>query len=149
MTYDRIFSSFYPLIDDPDFFKKSSDDAYELMTEWLHKAIANTYIRKLFSRISLDDEIMELDYELINSDGGESDDDFVISVLSQFMVIQWLRPKVDRQVNLVRIIGGKEEKNLQSNYKTNIERLDSLELQLRKYIRDRGTEFNSYLNGGE
>ena len=43
----------------------------------------------------------------------------------------------------------KEEKNIQSNYKTNIERLESLERNLRKFIRDDGYINNSYISGGE
>lgn len=148
MTYDEIFSAFYPLITDNDFFKLPEDYATELMTGWLHSAIATPYIRKLFKTITMDDEVMECEYELKNSVDEDSDNDFVISVFSQFMVIQWYRPKVDSQKNIARMIGGKEEKNLQSNYKPNMERLNRLELNLRKYIRDHGTEYNSYLYGG-
>lgn len=65
------------------------------------------------------------------------------------MVIGWLKPQVDNAINTARIIGGKEEKNIQSNYKTNIERLESLERNLRKFIRDDGYINNSYISGGE
>ena len=76
------------------------------------------------------------------------DRNFVLNILSQYMVIQWLKPKVDSQMNIARMIGGKEEKNLQANYKPSMERLKDLELNLRKFIRDYGTENNSYLSGG-
>ena len=148
MTYDEIFSSFYPLVTDKDFFNLPEDYAYELMSGWLHSAVSVPYIRKIFNVITLDDEIMECNYKLKNSIDEDSDNDFVRNVFSQYMVIQWLKPKVDSQMNIARMIGSKEEKNLQANYKPSMERLKDLELNLRKFIRDYGTENNSYLQGG-
>lgn len=148
MTYDRIFSRFYNLMDDPSFFKLPQDFAYEKMCSWLHDAASTPYIRKKFNELSLDDEILVLNYSLTDSIDEESDDDFVINVFSQYMVIGWLKPQIDNAINLARIIGGKEEKNIQSNYKSNIERIDSLERKLRKFIRDYGYENNSYISGG-
>lgn len=149
MTYDRIFSSFYNLMDDPSFFKLPQDFAYDRMRSWLHRASSEPYIRKLFSELSLNDTLLELTYSLTNSIDKDSDDDFVISVFAQYMVISWMKPQVDNAINLARIIGGKEEKNIQSNYKSNVERLDSLQRKLRKFIRDYGYENNEYISGGE
>ena len=53
-----------------------------------------------------------------------------------------MRPKVDTAINLATVIGGKDEKKILSNYQANIDRLDSLETKLKKYIRDYG-----YVNG--
>jgi hypothetical protein len=148
MTYDEIFSSFYPLITDNDFFRLDEDYAYNLMRKWLHSAISDPYIRKLFTFITLDDEIMVCDFQLENSVSEDDDKEFVLNVFSKYMVIQWMKPKIDNQINIARIIGGKEEKNIQNNYKENKDRLKSLELELRKFIRDYGTENNSYISGG-
>lgn len=151
MTYDYedIYDRFYRLVDDPSFFKLDEDYVYDLMRGWLHDAVANPIIRKIFSEISLDDEIMELSFTLSNSVDEFSDKEFVGSVFAQYMVIKWLTPKVESTINTDFILGGKEEKKIQSNYKTTIDRLDSLELKLRKFIRDYGYENNSYLSGGE
>ena len=65
------------------------------------------------------------------------------------MVIGWLKPQIENVINTARIIGGKEEKSIQANYKTNIERIDSLERKVRKFIRDYGYENNTYISGGE
>lgn len=149
MTYDRIFSRFYNLMDDPSFYKLPQDFAYDKMRSWLHDAAATPYIRKKFSQLKLNDVILELTYSLTDSIDTNSDDDFVISIFAQYMVIAWMRPQVDNAINLARIIGSKEEKNIQANYKSNIERIDSLERKLRKFIRDYGYENNSYISGGE
>lgn len=147
MTYDEIFSRFYQLIDDPSFFKLPQDYAYDSMKSWLHEAVAEPYIRKIFSSIQLDDEVMVCTYTLNTSIDEASDKDFVVSVFAKSMVIQWMKPKVESQKNILNMIGGKEEKALRLPYKQNIERLNSLELKLRKFIRDYGYEYNSYLGG--
>ena len=134
MTYDEIFNRFYNLMDDPNFYKLPQDFAYDRMRSWLHAS--KPYIRKKFSQLKLDDRLLELTYSLNNPSDQESDDDFVINIFAQYMVIGWLKPQVDNAINTARIIGSKEEKNIQSNYKTNIERLESLERNLRKFIRD-------------
>ena len=149
MTYDVIFSRFYNLMDDSNFYKLPQDFAYNRMCSWLHDAASTPYIRKKFSQLILDDEILELTYTLIDSIDTNSDDDFVINIFAQYMVIGWLKPQIDNVINTARIIGGKEEKSIQANYKTNIERIDSLERKLRKFIRDYGYENNTYISGGE
>ena len=149
MTYDKIFSRFYNLMDDPSFFKLPQDFAYDKMRSWLHDAASTPYIRKKFSQLKLNDVILELTYSLIDSVDVDSDEDFVINIFAQYMVIAWMKPQIDNAVNLARVIGGKEEKNIQNNYKSNIERVDSLERKLRKFIRDYGYENNSYISGGE
>ncbi|MDB6475513.1 hypothetical protein PMN51_17850 [Blautia wexlerae] len=149
MTYDYedIFERFYPLITDPGFYKLQKSYVTNLMTNWLHDAIAEPYIRKKFSTISLDDDMEEITFELENPIDDNSDKEFVFSVLTQYMVISWMKPQVESILNISMMIGGKEEKKLQSNYKNNIDRLEQLKKNLRKYIRDYGYEYNSYLNG--
>lgn len=149
MTYDKIFSRFYNLVNDPSFFKLPQDFAYEKMCSWLHDGASTPYIRKIFSSLVLDDEILDLSYSLTTSVDESSDEDFVINVFAQYMVIGWLKPQVESMINTARIIGGKEEKSIQANYKSNIDRLDSLERKLRKFIRDYGYENNSYISGGD
>ena len=149
MTYDEIFNRFYNLMDDPNFYKLPQDFAYDRMRSWLNDAASEPYIKKKFSQLKLDDRLLELTYSLNNPSDQWSDDNFVINIFAQYMVIGWLKTQVDNAINTARIIGGKEEKSIQSNYKTNIERLESLERNLRKFIRDDGYINNSYISGGE
>lgn len=51
MTYDEIYSCFYPLVEDSTFFSLPDDYAYDLMRNWLHAAVGKPYIRKIFSSI--------------------------------------------------------------------------------------------------
>lgn len=146
MTYEEIYSQFYSKETDPTFFKKySRDEAYELMRNWLHSIVAVPYIRKCFSTITLDDEVLELTFELKNSIDEDSDNYFVKDIFAQGLVICWMQQKIDTAVNLASVIGGKEEKSILNNYKNNIARLKELKLELRKTIRDYGYIYNDYI----
>ena len=146
MTYEEIYSQFYSKETDPTFFKKySKDEAYELMRSWLHSIVAIPYIRKCFSTITLDDEILELTFELANSIDEDSDNYFVKDIFAQGMVICWMQQQIDKITSLATVVGGKEEKTILNNYKNNIERLEQLKVQFRKIIRDYGYINNSYI----
>ena len=146
MTYEEIYSQFYSKIDDPTFFQKySKDEAYDLMRGWLHSVVGIPYFKKCFSSIVLDDEVLELIFQLKNSMDEGSDNDFVKDIFAQGMVICWMQQKIDKAVNLATVIGGKEEKTILNNYKNNIARLDEMKVQFRKTIRDYGYLNNSYV----
>ena len=146
MTYEEIYSQFYSKIDDPTFFKKySKDEAYDLMRSWLHSIVGIPYFKKCFSSIILNDEILELTFQLVNSVDEDSDNYFVKDIFSQGMVICWMQQKIDKAVSLATVVGTKEERTILNNYKNNMIRLKNLEIQLRKIIRDYGYINNEYI----
>lgn len=146
MTYEEIYSQFYSKETDPTFFKMySKEEAYELMRNWLHSIVAIPYVRKCFSKITLDDEILELTFQLENSIDEDSDRYFVKDIFAQGMVICWMQQKIDKAVSLATVIGGKEERSILNNYKNNMARLQELKLQLKKTIRDYGYIYNDYI----
>ena len=139
MNYEEIYSQFYSKETDPNFFRKySKEEAYELMRIWLHSIVAMPHVMKCFSTITLDDELLELTFELVNSINEYSDSCFVKDILAQGMVICWMQQQIDKAVSLATVVGGKEEKTILNNYKNNISRLESLERKLKKTIRDYG-----------
>lgn len=143
MNYEEIYSQFYSKETDSTFFKKySKNEAYELMRSWLHSIAAIPLVRKCFSKITLDDEILELTFELVNPIDDDSDNEFVKDVFAQGLVICWMQKKIDKAVSLATVVGGKEEKTILNNYKNNMARLKELKLQLTKTIRNHG-----YYNG--
>lgn len=148
MTYEEIFSQFYSKETDPTFFRKySKDEAYDLMRSWLHNIVATPYVKKCFSKITLDDELLEITFVLENSEDEESDNNFVRDILSDGLVISWAQKQVDKAVSFSTVIGGKEERTILNNYKNNINRLKEMKLELRKKIRDRGYIYNEYVEG--
>lgn len=146
MTYEEIYSQFYSKQTDPTFFKKySKEEAYDLMKNWLHSLVGTPYIRKCFSSITLDDNILELTFKLNLSIDDESDNYFVKDVFAQGMVICWEQQQIDKITNMAVVLGGKEEKSLFNNNKNNMTRIKTLEVNLRKFIRDYGYVYNEYI----
>lgn len=146
MTYEEIYSQFYSKIEDNTFFQKySKDEAYDLMRTWLHSIVGLPYVRKCFSSITLNDEILTLDFALNRSIDEDSDDYFVRDLFAQGLVICWMQQKIDKNTALAAVMGTKEEKIMLNNYKNNMARLDSLKIQFRKIIRDYGYMNNDYI----
>ena len=145
LSYSTLFSRVLNKINDQKELSLDENDLLEIYTERLHSVVGKPRVRRLFSSISLDDEIQEMTFTLNNSVDEESDKDFVLEILSLGMAIEWLQPQVDSVIHTSVMIGGKEEKKLLDNHKNMIERLDSMKKEQNKMIRDFGYMYNSYI----
>lgn len=146
LSYSTLFSRVLNKINDPKELSLDENDLLEIYTERLHSVVGKPRVRRLFSSLSLDDEIQEMTFTLNNSVDEESDKDFVLEILSLGMAIEWLQPQVDSVIHTSVMIGGKEEKRVLDNHKNMIERLDSMKKEQNKMIRDYGYMYNSYIN---
>ena len=145
LSYSTLFSRVLNKINDPKELSLDEKDLLEIYTERLHSVVGKPRVRRLFSTLSLDDEIQEMTFTLNNSVDEESDKDFVLEILSLGMAIEWLQPQVDSVIHTSVMIGGKEEKRVLDNHKNMIERLDSMKKEQNKMIRDYGYMYNSYI----
>lgn len=147
ISYEDLFSDFLGNVTDYDIASMDISEAYSMMTEYLHKALSNTYIRRLFSSIQYDDSVQIFEYELVNIVDDSSDLDFVKSIITKGMVIEWVKPQVRSKLNLAQFFGGKEQKfYAQANHLSELRGLlEDTQLELRKEIRDRGYIYNPYL----
>ena len=145
LSYSTLFSRVLNKINDQKELSLDENDLLEIYTERLHSVVGKPRVRRLFSSLSLDDEIQEMTFILNNSVDEESDKDFVLEILSLGMAIEWLQPQVDSIIHTSVMIGGKEEKKLLDNHKNMIERLDSMKKEQNKMIRDYGYMYNSYI----
>lgn len=145
LSYSTLFSRVLNKINDQKELSLDESDLLEIYTERLHSVVGKPRVRRLFSSLSLDDEIQEMTFTLNNSVDEESDKDFVLEILSLGMAIEWLQPQVDSILHTSVMIGGKEEKKLLDNHKNMIDRLDSMKKEQNKMIRDYGYIYNSYI----
>ena len=145
LSYSTLFSRVLNKINDPKELQLNENDLLSIYTERLHSVVGKPRVRRLFSTLSLDDEIQEMTFTLNNSVDEESDKDFVLEILSLGMAIEWLQPQVDSVIHTSVMIGGKEEKKLLDNHKNMIDRLDSMKKEQNKMIRDYGYMYNSYI----
>jgi hypothetical protein len=147
LSYETIFSRVRGKIDDPKELSLEKNILNEIYVERLHNVIGNPRVRRLFSSVTLDDEIQQITYELNNSVDEFADDEFVIDIFTLGIVIEWLQPRVDSVLYTAPMIGGKEEKKIIDGHSNMIDRLKSMKTELNKKIRDYGYMYNSYVNG--
>ena len=149
LSYDEIFSDFLGSVTDYDLASIKIDDMYGLMTEYLHKTLSQSYVRRLFSSITFDDIVQMFTFEMDNSVDDAADLDFVRYILSKGMVVEWLKPQVRSKVNIAQFFGGKEQKWFsQAQHLSELRGLlEDTQLEMRKAIRDRGYIYNPYLEG--
>ncbi len=116
-SYDDIYSKFLGLVESYELLSLDKSDAYAQMGEWIEKVVYMPKVRKLFSSISLDGEVMEVTYELRNSIDEDYDKGFVENLLANGMVIGWLEPRMMSEKLVRQFFGGREQKYFaQSNH---------------------------------
>ena len=138
VSYEDIYKKSLSMIDDLKLATYTKDDFYEALKQWLSTASSYTLLRKKFTSYVLDDEIMQLSFELVNSVDEYYDVEYVKAIMAKGVIISYFPTKLEQDKNFVMIVGGKEEKNLaNNNYSRNMERLADLkrewELELTRH----------------
>ena len=128
----------------------SKDDAYEYMKDAFKNVFSKPKIRRLFSSISFDEDILQLDCLLRNSIDEEYNKSFVENLFANGMIVSWLEPRYQTETEILQFFGGKEQSAYnQANHMAQLkEMLDNAKKILDKdYIRDHG--YNALIiNGG-
>ena len=150
ISYEEIFSSFLGNVTDYSLASMSATDAFEIMSEYLHKTIADPYVYRLFTELRLDDAEQELYYTLDNSVNEDMDREFVIGALSKWMVYEWLNKRVQSDTNIMQMISNKDVKWFsQHAHSEEVRGLrDDAYKAARFFIQNAGYVSNSYLSGG-
>ena len=149
ILYNDIFVKFLGNIADYDIPKMDEDDVDSLMIEFLHNSLSKTYIRQLFSNVTLDDEEAVLSFDMSLPTDEQRDSDFVSYLLAKAMVVEWLSPQVNSKLNIAQLLTGNEQKFYsQANHLSGLEALlDSAKSEIEKEISDRAFVYNTYLMG--
>lgn len=144
MELKTIYNRFLSRIKDRKLLSLSDSDYAEIMLDYLESGLALPYVEKIFISYSIDSDNEEFTYKLVKSISDESDERFVIDILSRAMVLAWTDHHIDTDLTLALAIGGKEEKVLKNDLKSNMERRETLKKDLQKVIRDRDYYNDSY-----
>lgn len=149
IDYQDIFESFLGNVQDYGFNDMTKSEVHSLLREYLHKATSNIYVYRLFSSLTLDDEIETLTFEIAHVIEESVDADFVKTVLAKQMVYEWVHPQVRNVVNTAQMFGGSEQKfYAQANHLNELRALEEdTVLEVRRLIRDRNFIYNDYLSG--
>lgn len=149
ISYDEVFDKFIGNVTDYQLTSLDISDAYSIMAEYLHKALSEPYVRRLFSSIAADDEVQTLTFEMAFETDESADTDFITSALAKWMVYEWLHKQVRSITNTAQFFGGKEASFFsQANHLSELRGLhDDAYKEARQFIMDRGFISNTYLGG--
>lgn len=149
LSYDEVFAHFLGNVTDPVLANMDDNSVTEYLTEYLHKAVSPSYIRRLFSSISLDDDVQLITYEMAKSIDDDADEDFVKTMLGKSMAVQWVTPQVHSKVNIAQMFTGSDQKWFsQASHIAEIRGIkEDMEKDLQSYILLRGYISNEYLEG--
>lgn len=148
VKYDDIFSLFLSKVRDFDFLRLDEPEVYDLLAEKLRMAVSVPVIRKNFSKVTLDDKERNMSFELKFQVDADEDKDYVIMLVSEQMVVEWLRPVVYNRVNLAQMFGTKEGKFFsQAQHLGELRALlKDAEHRVRDMMSERHISSNSYLS---
>lgn len=151
IDYNTVYQGFYLRAEAYDFLELDDNTVHEFLCNWLHASIRPTYIRRLFSSVTFDDDVMRFSYELKRPVEEGEDEDFVTELLVIGLLIEWLSPKVQSMTNITNFYGSKEEKVFSpaAHVKAINDVLSSLKKERRRMIGDRGYVYNAYVSGEE
>lgn len=148
ITYDEIFSNFFLQAEAYDILVMDDQTVDQVQCGWLHLSV-NSYVRRLFSELTFDDENREITFTMSYPIDDATDLEFVSTIQGKGMLIQWLTPKVNSFNLTSQVFGSKEEKYFSqaAHLEQLRELLKRLQYEQRAEIRDRGYANNAYLDG--
>ena len=147
LPYETVFSRTRTKTDDVKELSLEDNDLLELNTEILHSIVGDERVINKFSSFAMDDEIQQIEFEMKYPVSDFADKEYVTELFALGMSIQWLKPKVDSINYTARVLGTKEEKNIQNNYSQITNRVDSREHKFSQKHASHGYINNSYLRG--
>ena len=141
LSCEDIYSAFLGLIDDYQLPQMDMEDAYEYMKDCFKNVFSKPKIRRLFTSLSFDSNILQLEYQLRNSIDEEYDEEFVKGLFANGMVVAWLGPRYQSETLTAQYFAGKEQK-----YYSQSAHIDSMEKMYKNarmivdkdYARDHG-----------
>ena len=137
--YESIYSRFYLRVTDYNLAGLDEHMAKEMMNGWMHSTLSKPYVRRLFSQLTIDDDVEELEYELKFPVSDGEDQDFIEEVIVMGMV--------NSALNTQQMFSNQEQKFYsQANHLEVLqELLHKNQNDQRKLIRDRGYIYNGYI----
>lgn len=147
ISYELIFNEFLGNITDYSLARNDAPTTVNLMTEWLHKALSRSYLRRLFSSLTMNDDIGTIEFEMNTVVDEDSDVEFVIYVVAKFMVAEWLESKVKTTTLTMQAFSGKDQKFYsQAAHLSELRALlNDVKSEARALVMDRGFIYNPYL----
>ena len=147
---NEIYSRFYLRVKDYDMVGMDEKIVNEMLGGYLRSTLSKPMVRRLFSQVTMDEDVEEVEFELREPWDEDSDIDFVAEVLSLGMLVAWVDPRYHSTLLTNQMLSNSEQKWY--NQKDHMNELKNMYIKaqtdLRKFIRDRGYSL-SVINGVE
>ena len=147
---NEIYSRFYLRVKDYDMVEMDEKMVNEMLGGYLRSTLSKPMVRRLFSQVTMDEDVEEVEFELREPWDEDSDIDFVAEVLSLGMLVAWVDPRYHSTLLTNQMLSNSEQKWY--NQKDHMNELKNMYIKaqtdLRKLIRDRGYSL-SVINGVE
>ena len=146
--YSDIYSRFYLRVKDYEMVGLEEQLVNEMLSGYLKSTLSKPMVRRLFSSLSIDEDVEEIEYELREPLDEDSDKDFIEEVLSIGMVSEWASPRYHSTLLTSQMLSNSEQKYYsQAQHLAEMKELyHKSQTDLRKLIRDRGYNI-SVMNG--
>ena len=147
---NEIYSRFYLRVKDYDMVGMDEKLVNEMLGGYLRSTLSKPMVRRLFSQVTMDEDVEEVEFELREPWDEDSDIDFVAEVLALGMITCWVNPRYYSTLLTNQFFSNSEQKFYsQANQLTEMKAmLEKSQTDLRKLIRDRGYSL-SVINGVE
>lgn len=148
--FNEIYSRFYLRVKDYEMSGMEEKLVNSMLQSYLRSTLSQPMVRRLFSSITLDEDVEEIEYELRNSLDDSSDKDFVEEVLSLGMVVEWTSPRYHSTLLTSQMFSNSEQSfySQAAHLAEMKEMYEKSQTDLRKLIRDYGYSL-SVINGVE
>ena len=142
MTSDLndIYSRFYLRVQDYNLAGMEDSLVKEMLSGYIRSTISKPMVRRLFTSLSLDEDIEEIEYTLRNPWDDGADQDFVEELLSLCLASQWAEKEYLNSLNTRQLLTNGEQKfySQQAHMTALFTMFDECQKRWRKLVRDRG-----------
>ena len=147
ISYDEILRGMMASVEAYDFLTLSDEAIDDFLCSWIHRSLSLPTVRRLFEKLEIDDENRTFSFTMNTPLDDSSDADFVKTVVTDGVIIEWITPKILSITALVNRVGSKDEKwYSQSAHLNELRTLRStLRQNQNKLIGERGFMYNPYL----
>ena len=107
-SFEDLFSRFYLKAQDYTIPGLTDEVVKDMLGGYLRAVVSEPFVRRMFTSISIDEDVEEIEFEMRESTDEDSDHWFVEELLVRGMVVQWLSPRYYSTLNTSQMFTNSE-----------------------------------------
>lgn len=139
--YEEVYKKFLKRVEDSSLPRFTEDVQAEILKSLLDTALMNIELQGINIKSDMtkrDDDLLEFDYDLTNSE---------MEIIAMYMVVAWYEPKINSLEHTLLMVGASGEKWTDQNkhLESMINVRDKVKLEARNLVETYNFKHNSYL----